>query len=242
MRRASLPGLDLGVYAKAVPLLLRNPAIAVVPLLMAVVGVLVGLAMTPYGGGVIGAQTSGLAGFITWLLQLFGLGAACVMADDAWRHGRASFDKGWNEARRRGGDILFASIGVSLLLAVAQYMSILIGQIALLLLAVVALFLIWAIPAAAIGGVPGGAAIQASIDRVRANPVPAALAAVVAVALVVFAAPYLAIHVAIWLLPYTGGSTLAIALLNALFQAIAVAYVALIVTKTYTDASFTRRW
>ena len=71
---------------------------------------------------------------------------------------------------------------------------------------------------------------------------PAALAAVVSVALVAFAAPYLAIRIATWLLPYTGGSTLAIALLNALFQAIAFGYVALIVTKTYTDAAFTRRW
>ncbi len=36
MKRAPAAGLDLGVYAKAVPLLLRNPSIVVIPLLMAV--------------------------------------------------------------------------------------------------------------------------------------------------------------------------------------------------------------
>jgi len=46
MRRAPVPGLDLGVYAKAVPLLLRNPAIVVIPLLMGVIGVLIALAGT----------------------------------------------------------------------------------------------------------------------------------------------------------------------------------------------------
>ena len=41
MRRAPAPALDLGVYVKAVPLLVRNPAIIVIPLLMAVIAVLV---------------------------------------------------------------------------------------------------------------------------------------------------------------------------------------------------------
>ena len=51
MRRSPAPEVDLTVYAKAVPLLLRNPAIVVIPLLMAVIGVLLQLVMTPYGGG-----------------------------------------------------------------------------------------------------------------------------------------------------------------------------------------------
>jgi hypothetical protein len=240
MRRAPVPGLDLGIYAKAVPLLLRNPAIVVIPLLMGVIGVLIAL-ITPPGGGILGNLTSQLGSFVAILLQLFGLGAACIMADDAWRHGRASFDKGWTEARRRGGEILYAALGVTLLLAVASYAGSMIGPLALLLLAAAVVFLIWAIPAASVGGIPGGAAIQISVDRVRATPVPAALAAVIAIALI-FLAQIAAFQLAIVLLPALGYSLIVESLISALLKAVAVGYIALIVTKTYTDSAFGRRW
>ena len=245
MRRATAPNLDLGVYVAAVPKLLRNPSIIVIPLLMAVIGVLVRLAVAPSSGGIAGGLTASLGGFIVIILELFGLGAACIIADDAWRHGRASFDNGWNEARRRGGEILFAALGITLLFWVAQYAGALLGRFplaALVLMAVAALFLIWAIPAAAIGGVPGGAAIQISIDRVRANLATAVLATVVVIALFVFALPYAEGWISILLLPYAIGFTMLGALAGALLQAIALGYVALVLTKTYTDASFTRRW
>ena len=244
MRRTPGTGLDLGVYAAAVPLLLRNPSIIVIPLLMAVIGVLVTMVLAP-SGGMIGGVTAGLGGFLVALLQLFGLGAACLIADDAWRHGRASFDQGWSEARRRGGDILFAALGVTLLFWVAQYAGQLLGFIPfldLLLLAAAALFLIWAIPAAAVGGVQGGAAIQLSIDRVRANPATAVLATVVVIVLFVFALPYAERWISILLIPYTGGFTIVGNLIGALLQAVVLGYLALVLTKTYTDASFTRRW
>ncbi|MDQ6942858.1 MAG: hypothetical protein M3169_10155, partial [Candidatus Eremiobacteraeota bacterium] len=128
MRRAPAPDVDLSVYVKAVPLLLRNPAIVVVPLLMAVIGVFLQLMMmTSRGGGVLGPLTGQLASFIAIILELFGLGAACIIADDAWRRGRASFENGWAEARNRGGDILFAALGFTLLLTVAQYVGALLG-------------------------------------------------------------------------------------------------------------------
>ena len=244
MRRTQLPGVDLGVYARAVPLLLRNPSIVVVPLLMAVIGILLALTLMP-GAGALGVATGGLASLVVLLLELFGLGTACIIADDAWRHGRASFDRGWTEARRRAGEIFFASIGLTLLLFIAQYAGILlpIPFLALLLQAAVIFFCIWTIPAAAIGGVPGGAAIQISIDRVRENPLSAALAAVVSVALIHFAAPILAADLAAWILPYSGGSAIIGALIEALFEAIAIGYVGLVLAKTYTDASFGgRRW
>lgn len=243
MRRAPA-GIDLGVYVAAVPLLLRNPSIIVVPLLMAVIGATISMMLTP-GGGIVGAATAGLGGLLSTLLELFGLGAACIIADDAWRHGRASFERGWTEAGRRGGEILFTAIGITLLVWVAQYAAGLLGFIpfvGLLLLAAVAVFLIWAIPAAAVGGVPGGAAIQISIDRVRANPVPAALVAVVYVALVVIAAPLAAVSLASVVLPYAGGFTIAGVLILVLLKAIALGYVALVMTKTYNDASYARRW
>ena len=241
MRRAPIGGLDLTVYAKAVPLLLRNPSIIVVPLLMAVAGVLVGMTFSS-SAGVIGFATSGLAGLIVALLELFGLAVACVMADDAWRHGRSSFERGWSEAQRRAGDILYAAIGVTLILSIAQFTATLIGPFALVLMAAAALFLIWAIPAAAVGGIPGGAAITASVERVRANPVPAVVVAVVSVALVLFVPALVTSWIAVRVLTYTGGSIIAGALIGALIQAIAIGYVALVITKTYTDSAFGRRW
>ena len=243
MRRAQGPDVDLSVYAKAVPLLVRNPAIIVVPLLMAVIGVLLLLTLrTSSGGGALGGLTGQLASFIATLLELFGLGAACIIADDAWRHGRASFEKGWAEARIRGGDILFAALGFTLLLSVAQYAGSLIGSLAVALLVIVVVFLIWTIPAAAIGGVPGGAAIQVSIDRVRGAPLPAVIAAVVTVALLGIGVQVLSVYLSSWI-PFLYTSTIANLLVSALLQAIAVSYVALVLTKTYTDAAFgTRRW
>ena len=242
MRRARGPDVDLVVYAKALPLLLRNPAIVVIPLLMAVIGVLLQLTLVPYGGGAIGGLMSQLASFITILLELFGLGAACIIADDAWRHGRASFENGWADARNRGGDILFAALGFTLLLSVAQYAGSLLGPLAIVLIVLVIVFLIWTIPAAAVGGVPGGAAIQVSIDRVRGAPLPAVIAAIVTVALLAIGVPILSGYLGGWI-PLLRESVIAYSLVSALLQGIAVAYVALILTKTYTDAAFgTRRW
>ncbi len=240
MRRSPVPGVDLSVYVKAVPLLVRNPSIVVVPLLMAVIGVLLRLVMVPYGGG-IGGLTGQLASFIVILLELFGLGAACIIADDAWRHGRASFDRGWSEARIRGGDILYAALGFTLLLSVAQYAGSLIGPLALVLMVVVVVFLIWVIPAAAIGGVPGAASIQTSIDRVRGAPFAAVTAAIVTVALLFIGVPLLAGYLGGWLFPLMGGSVIPELLLSALLQGIAAGYVALILAKTYADAAFGRR-
>jgi hypothetical protein len=45
------------------------------------------------------------------------------------------------------------------------------------------------------------------------------------------------------LLVWTYGSSLVERLIEALLQAIAIGYIALVITKTYTDAAFsTRRW
>jgi hypothetical protein len=242
MRRTTGPDLDLSVYAKAVALLVRNPAIVVVPLLMAVIGVALHMSLVPFGGGAAGNLTVQLASFIVFLLELFGLGAACIIADDAWRHGRASFEKGWGEARNRGGDILYAALGFALLISVAQYAGMLLGPLALVLVVAVIVFLIWAIPAAAVGGVPGGAAIQVSIERVRGEPLPAVIAAIVTVALLAIVVPTLSKYLGAWI-PLLHASLIVSLLVSSLLQAVAVAYIALVLTKTYTDTAFgTRRW
>jgi hypothetical protein len=242
MRRAPLAGPDLGVYVQAIPLLVRNPSIIVIPLLMAVIVVLLGMVISPGGGG-IGQATSGLAGFIEQMLRLFGLGAACVIADDAWRNGHASFERGWSEARRRGGEILMAALGVAIVTSLAQFVAVLVGwQIALVLGLVIYVFLIWAMPAAAVGGIPGGAAIGVSVERVRETPLPAVLTAIIAFAVTVYAAPYASLYLARLLFPYISGATIVFPLIGALLSAIASGYVALIITRTYTGAAFTRRW
>ncbi len=241
MKRSPIPGVDLTVYINALPLLVRNPSIVVLPLLALVIGVLLQIVLAPASGGAISQLTAGLGSFIVFLISLFGLGAACVVADDAWRHGRATFDSAWSEARRRGSDILSAAVGVALLVTVGQYVSQFLGIIGTILTAVIVLFLIWALPAAAIGGIPGGAAIQVSIDRVRGAPLAAALATIVTLALVFYAAQMLGLLV-FGLLPVAWGSTIVELLLVALFQSIALGYAALILSKTYTDVAFGRRW
>ncbi|MGD1067456.1 MAG: hypothetical protein ABR975_11625 [Vulcanimicrobiaceae bacterium] len=244
MKRApQLPGVDLSIYPSAAVLLVRNPTIIVVPLLMAVVGVLINRVLVAgAGAGGLGGIMTGLAWLIEFLLLLFGLGAACIIADDAWRHSRASFEKGWVEARRRAPEILMTAIGVSLLFTVAQIVTQMFGVIGYVLLAVIAFFLIFAIPASAVGGVPGAAAIQVSIDRVRANPLSAALATIVTIVLTLFVAPIAAAAIDGWLAPYDGGTTLVEALALAVFQSIAIGYSALAITKSYTDAAFGRRF
>lgn len=242
MKRSPVPGIDLGVYVSAIPLLVRNPSIIVVPLLMAVIGVLLGVVMTPFSSGAVGSLTLGLAQLISFMLTLFGLGAACVIADDAWRHGRASFDRGWVETRNRGGDILMAAVGFGLLISVGLYVVQLLGIIGYLVTAAIVVFLIWTIPAAAVGGIPGGAAIQVSIERVRSAPLPAIAATIVTLLLLGFVVPIVAQWIDSLLLVWTG-SILVERLIAALLQAIAIGYVALVITKTYTDAAFsTRRW
>jgi hypothetical protein len=242
VKRAPLLGIDVTVYATALPVLVRNPSIIVVPLLMAVIGVLLTVVMTPFSSGGIGSATLGLAQLIVFMLTLFGLGAACVIADDAWRHGRASFDRGWVETRRRGSDILMAAVGFGLLVTVGLYVTQLLGLIGYLLTAAIIVFLIWTIPAAAVGGIPGGASIQVSIDRVRSSPLPAVLATIVALVLLGLAVPIAANWLATLLLTWTYGSILVERLIAAVLQSIAIGYIALVITKTYTDAAFSRRW
>ena len=244
MRRAPGRGIDLAVYARAIPLLLRTPSLIVIPLMTAVIGILLGQVLQPFGSGTTGGLTLGLGGFVTRMLFLFGLGAACVIADDAWRHGRASFEKGWGEARRRAPELLMAALGFSFVLSIGSYVGLIFGALAALAVSALAVvLLIWTMPAAAVGGLPGAAALSASVERVRDNAWPAIVAAVVAIALFAFAVPIASGYVVLWLAPLLGSAlSIASQLIGALLEAIAVAYLALVLTKTYADAAFGRRW
>ena len=239
-----LRNIDLLMYLRAFGVFARNPSIVVVPLLMGVVGVFVGQIGGDAGGGsgVFGGLTSGIMSLLILLLKMFAFGAACILADMAWRRGRASFDEGWNEARRKGGEILTASMGFTFVLYLASFAGSIVGPLAPILIAVAIYFLIYTIPAAAIGGVPGGAALQVSIERARANPLPTIIVAVVSVAAFLYLDVLLAPLFTVLLAPLSFASLgLLAALFGAIVQAIAVGYIALIVTKTYGDISFGRR-
>jgi hypothetical protein len=244
MKRSPFPGADLGVYLSALPLLVRNPALIVVPLLALVIGVLLRQVLAPLGtSGGLSSLTLGLGQLIATLIALLGLGSACIMADEAWRTGRASFERGWAETQRKSGDILYAAIGITLLLAVASYAAQIVGVLGLLLMALAVFFLIWAIPAAAAGGVPGGASIQVSIDRVRSAPLAAAIATIVTLALLFYVMPLLGLQLTVLLAGALPPTTPVVNdLISAVLQAIGMAYIALILTKTYTDAAYGRRW
>lgn len=238
-----LRGLDLLMYLRAFGLLVRNPSIVVVPLLMGIVGVFVAQIGGNAGGGVFGSLTAGIMSLLILLLKMFAFGTSCIIADAAWRRGRASFDEGWNDARRKGGDILNAALGFTFVLYAASYAGSLVGPLAPIVLAVAIYFLIYTIPAAAIGGVPGGAALSISIERARYNPLPTIIVTVVSVAAFLSLGFLLAPLFTLVIAPLSFASVnLLSALLGAIVQAIAIGYIALVVTKTYADLSFGRRF
>jgi len=237
-----LRGVDPLMYIRAVGLLVRNPVIMVVPLLMAIIGVFVAQLDGGAGGGG-GFSIAGITGFLVLLLQLFGFGTATIMADQAWRRNRTSFDDGWTEARQKGRDILFAALGFTFVLSIAGFAGRLVGFLALFIYAAAVFFLIYTIPAAAIGGVPGGAALQVSIERARANPIPTVVVTVVAVGVYflfnLILAPFLIGTIAP--LAFQSANLIA-SLIGAVFQSIVIGYIALIVGKTYSDVSFGNRY
>lgn len=244
MRRSPLPGVDPRPYLGAAAVLVKNPVIIVVPLLIAVIGVVLRIVVTPYAdpvAGGMGAITSGLMGFIVALLQIFGLGSACIMADMAWRRGRTRFDEGWLETQRKGGDLLYTAIGITLLFSVGSYLASFVGVVGIVVMALIAFGLIWAVPAAAIGGIPGGAAIGVSVERVRAAPLAAGVLAAATILVGMFV-PLTLGPVVLGLLGTLAASIAVQLLIPAVIQSICIGYIACVMAKTYADTAFGRHW
>lgn len=226
--------IDFSIYLRAFAVFARNPTVVVLPLVVAVLNILVeriaGLTGTD-------AISGGVEAFILQLLQLFALGVSVVIADAGWRRGSASFDDAWQDARRRGGDLLFAAFGVTFVVQIALYAGTLIGPLGPAFGALAIYGLVFAIPAAAIGGVPGAAAINTSIEHVRAAPLAAGVLAAAAV-VISFTGMVL---VPVWLTPLTdalGGSALAASLLTAAAASVATGYTAIVMAKVYADTVF----
>jgi hypothetical protein len=236
--RPSREKLDFSVYLRAFGVFARNPTVIVLPLVAGVVGVLVNqVSDIAAGDGIL----QGLTTFILLLLQLFALGVSVIIADMGWRRGTASFDEAWQDARRKGRDILFAAFGFTFILNVAQYAGTIVGPtIGIILLAIAGYALIYTIPAAAIGGIPGGAAISVSIERVRSAPLAAAL--LTAITLVVLF--YLGGFIDAWAIGALGVTSIVIGeIIATVLQAILTGYIAVVMAKVYTDVAFTTpRW
>ena len=242
MRRSPSSGLDLTPYTGALPLLARNPTIIIVPFLAFVAGVLLRIISVPGGADGFGGAMGGIVQFIASLIALWGLGAACVHADLAWRrNGTVRFDAAWTETQARSGEILAAALILTFVFGILQTVGMLVGGIAVILMALAAFFTIWTIPAAAIGGIPGMAALNASVERVRANPLPAGVAAAASIALYLLAL-FAGAQLELLMLPLIAQSPVIGELVVAFVQAIAAGYAALFLTKAYSDAAFGRRW
>jgi hypothetical protein len=249
----SLGGLDLGAYARAFVLLVRNPQIALAPLLAAVANVLLQLIIPGGGGDFISSANAGIAGLVGQLVGSFGLAVALIVADGAWRHGRSPFDDAWDTARRKAGDILIAALGLNFVVYVAGLIGGLAGGVGTIVMSLVATyFFVYTLPAAAFGGVPGAAALQVSLERARSFVAPTLLVTIVYV-LGTFVVPSLIFAA---LLPIVLNALEAIGpsatspfvldvvprLIVAFITALVSSYVALVLAKTYADVSYGRRF
>jgi hypothetical protein len=240
--------VDLSPFALGFVKLVRFPQIAAGPLLAAILAELL-IGAFAGGSGALGASSLGLAGLIAQLINSFGYALAVICADAAWRRDRAPLDEAWNEASKKAGDILIAALGFQFCIWVAGLIaSMLLGalvgglgvQIAILL---ATYFLIYTIPAAAIGGIPGGASIQISIERARANPIET-LAVVVAYWLLTTIAPsFLAEQLTALLIPLLRevAVTISSVILIAMYG-LCYAYLAVVIAKVYAGISFGRRY
>src|SRR6516162_3004754 len=102
--------IDLAMYARAVPLLVRHPSVLVTPLLAAVVDLLLSqvsyLFTDPLGGA-----GAGLFQILIQLIYLCACGVTIIQANNIWRGHRGSFDEAWEEGRVKFGGIALGAIG-----------------------------------------------------------------------------------------------------------------------------------
>jgi len=240
--RAKLPGLDLSIYLQGLVNLARNPVVILPPLLMSIICAALGM-MGGGGNDPLGSATGSILSLVETLLRFFGIGVAIIIGDQTWRRSRASFEDGWSEGRRKAGDILIATLGLTFCLYIAGLVGGYLGPVGFLLVAIVAFFLIYTVPAAAIGGIPGGATLQSSIEAVRAAPVPALALALVTVAIFLLVELFVVPELSLAVVPYiTGSLSPLIFVFDSVVESIFEGYIAIVAAKVYADNAFARRW
>jgi len=239
--------IDFTPYTKGLEKLVRFPQIAVGPVLAWVLVVVVVGAMSG-GGDVFGGVGLGFAGLLGQMIQSYGFALAIIGADAAWRRDRAPIDEAWNDASKKAGDILIAALGFQFCIFIAGIIGGMFGELfggfaADLLKLLATYFLIYAIPAAAIGGIPGGASIQVSIDRTRANPLPTLAVVVAYWFLTAVAPPLLVGALNSLLIPVMGETAVAVsAIVDIGVFGVCNAYLAIVLAKVYSDISFGRAY
>ncbi len=233
---------DFTAYLKAIGLLARNPGLALAPLLMAVAQVLLLMVMPmDNGGGLVGMANASITSLIVQLLNSFGLAVSLIMAENVWRHGGARFDDAWESARRNAGGIFLAAIGFNFVTWIAAYFGAFIPFGSIVLGIVASFFFIYTLPAAAIGGVPGSAALQVALERAKGSPLPTAVVTVVYLFVYYILTSLVTETVLPLVLQNDSFAPDVIArLFIAIVQAIAAGYVALVLAKAYDDASYGR--
>lgn len=227
--------VDLGMYGRAVPQLLRHPSILAMPVCAGVIDWGIN-EITPYFTNALGGVGAGLFQMAIQIVYLFAFGIAVIQASEAWRGRRATFDDAWEDGRRKAGGIVIAAIGFQFVLWAAGMLGGLLGSFLGLAVQLIAAFLlIYTIPAAAIGGMPGSFALSGSIRAVREHPVGTAILAIVFVVLWI-GLPQALLYVNLGLsIPVT-------LLVFAAIRAVILAYLAFPFAKQYDDIAFTRRW
>lgn len=229
----------LKLYLDALPLLLRSPALLLAPLFTGVLGVLVEMFSAPsLGGDALSGLSAGILSLLIFLFNCFGLGISVIIADNIWRTGKGSFEDGWEQGRRKAGDIFMASLGLNFIVYVALQIGSFISPILGEALFVIAFFfLIYTIPAAAIGGIPGFMSLNTSIERVREDYVPAIG---LAVFFVLFYWGLGTVLIPSYAINFGMSPTVSF-LIAAAFRAIVLGYFALVLARSYTNVAFARR-
>lgn len=232
--RSPVSGLDWKMYFEALPLYARNLGVLLYPLIAAGIGLGLTYAEGPLFNPIGGAGDP-IVGFIIQVIYGYGFALAVIFADDAWRHGRGNLRGAWDQARSKAGSIIIAIIGFLFLIYVAGLIGNILGPILSLALTVLAVWaFIYTIPAAAVGGIPGGAALSASLQAARRHPLATAILTIVSYgvyrALTDFA-----------LNAIGGYMGVGYAAAQVLLTAIALGYIALIMARQYADLAF-RFW
>jgi len=227
-------GVDISIYARAFGVVARHPLIFVFPVVATIVKIGLGFLRGPLFDPV-GGNDFGLMQLLFSLIDGFAFGLTLIAAESAWRGNRFSVASVWDEGRRKAGSILIATIGLVFVIYVASMLGGFLGIIAVLVPALVLFFLIYTIPAAAIGGVPGGAALSASIERVKQNYLAAALLVIASLLLYFYVGVFLGAYIGTavgFLAPYA----------TAIIQAVVIAYLAAVTARQYDEVAFYRRY
>lgn len=232
--RSPVSGLDWKMYFEALPLYARNLGVLLYPLIAAGIGLGLTYAEGPLFNPIGGAGDP-IIGFIIQVIYGYGFALAVIFADDAWRHGRGNLRGAWNQARSKAGSIIIAIIGFLFLIYVAGLIGNIFGPILSLALTVLAVWaFIYTIPAAAVGGIPGGAALSASLQAARRHPLATAILTIVSYgvyrAFTDFALNAIGGYMGVG---YDAAQVL--------LTAIAIGYIALIMARQYADLAF-RFW